>query len=636
MTSALNKITAAVARTNKALEVTDRLSEQVDPGAGFERGASSINIATQNIIFFNEQQERTREGARKVESVWGRISSLLKTAAAAFSIQKIITLADTMTLTEARLNLINDGLQTTAQLQDKILAAANRSRTSYNAMADAVAKLGTLAGSAFSSNEEMIAFVELMNKNFVIGGASIQEQTAAMYQLTQAMAAGRLQGDEFRSIMENAPLLAQAIADYMGKTTGELRELSSEGLITADIIKKAMFAAAEETNKRFAEMPMTFSQVGTIVANTMLQTFQPVIQMIGQGAQFIYDNWSTIEPIFWGLVAAVGAYVVITTIWTAVTWLQVAANRALLASMLTNPILWIAIAIGVVIGLIYKWVESVGGLRIAWLIVCNALLTAWDWVQIGFMTGVYWVMDMLNKLQLAFMTAGVNIANFMGDMKANVLMILQNMVNGAISIINGFISALNKIPGVSIDLIQEVTFGTTAQLENEAAKQARAQGLEDYRSQIESKIAERDAKLNQMKTDARAATAQRQAEIATAKAEAANKKAAESADLIGKFTGDIDSVGTGDIDSVGTGDIDSVGTVGEVGKIKEDVNIAEEDLKFLRDVAEMRYVQNFVTLTPTVAVDAKISEKVDVDEVINRIETKLEDEFYAAAEGVYA
>jgi len=620
MTSALNKITAAVARTNKALEVTDRLSEQVEPGAGFERGASSINIATQNIIFFNEQQERTREGARKVESVWGRISSLLKTAAAAFSIQKIINLADTMTLTEARLNLINDGLQTTAQLQDKILASANRSRTSYNAMADAVAKLGTLAGSAFTSNEEMIAFVELMNKNFVIGGASIQEQTAAMYQLTQAMAAGRLQGDEFRSIMENAPFLAQAIADYMGKTTGELREMSSEGLITADIIKKAMFAAAEETNKRFAEMPMTFSQVGTIVANTMLQTFQPVIQMIGQGAQWIYDNWSTIEPIFWGLVAAVGAYVVITKIWTAVTWLQVAANRALLASMLTNPILWIAIAIGVVIGLIYKWVESVGGLRIAWLIVCNALLTAWDWVQIGFMTGVYWVMDMWNKLQLAFMTAGVNIANFMGDMKANVLMILQNMVNGAISIINGFISALNKIPGVSIDLIQEVTFGTTAQLENEAAKQARAQGLEDYRSQIESKIAERDAKLNQMKTDARAATAQRQAEIATAKAEAANKKAAESADLIGKFTGDIDSVGT----------------VGEVGKIKEDVNIAEEDLKFLRDVAEMRYVQNFVTLTPTVAVDAKISEKVDVDEVINRIETKLEDEFYAAAEGVYA
>lgn len=614
MTSALNKITAAVERVNRSLEVTDRLSEQVDPGAGFEKSASSINIATQNIIFFNEQQERTREGARKVESVWGRISRLLKAAAAAFSIQKIINLADTMTLTEARLNLINDGLQTTAQLQDKILAAANRSRTSYNAMADAVAKLGTLAGSAFSSNEEMIAFVELMNKNFVIGGASIQEQTAAMYQLTQAMAAGRLQGDEFRSIMENAPLLAQAIADYMGKTTGELRELSSEGLITADIIKKAMFAAAEETNKRFAEMPMTFSQVGTIVANTMLQTFQPVIQMIGQGAQWIYDNWSTIEPIFWGLVAAVGAYVVITKIWTAVTWLQVAANRALLASMLTNPILWIAIAIGVVIGLIYKWVESVGGLRIAWLIVCNALLTAWDWVQIGFMTGVYWVMDMWNKLQLAFMTAGVNIANFMGDMKANVLMILQNMVNGAISIINGFISMLNKIPGVSIDLIQQVTFGTTAQLENEAAKQARAQSLEDFRSQIESKIAERDAKLNQMKAEARAATAQRQAEIATAKAEAASKKAADSADL----------------------DIDSVGSVGEVGKIKEDVNIAEEDLKFLRDVAEMRYVQNFVTLTPTVAVDAKISEKVDVDEVISKIERKLEDEFYAAAEGVYA
>jgi tape measure domain-containing protein len=629
MTSVLNRITSAVSRTNRALETTDRLTDQVNPGDTFSRSTTAIGNATQQVEQFNRRQNEAGNGANNIKNAWGGVGRLIKTAVAAFSIKQIIGLADSMTQTTARLDLMNDGLQTTAELQDMIMKSANRSRASYQATADAVSKMGIMAKDAFSSNEELIAFSELINKQFTIAGTSAAGVDAAMLQLTQAMSSGVLRGEELNSVFEQAPTIIQTIADYLGVPIGKIREMAAEGQITSTIVKNAMLSSADEINAKFEAMPMTFSQVGTILGNMLLQTFQPAIQVIGQGAQWIYDNWSTIEPIFWGLVAAVGAYAIMTGIWTAVTWLQVAANRALLASMLTNPILWIAIAIGIVIGLIYKWVQSVGGLRVAWLIVCNALLTAWDWVQIGFMTGVYWVMDMWNQLQLAFMTAGVNIANFMGDMKANVLMILQNMVNGAISIINGFISMLNKIPGVSIDLIQDVTFGTTAQLENEAAKQTRNQGLEDYRSQIESQIAERDAKLNQMKTAANVATAQRQAEIATAKAEAAkkkaaekNKKAAENEDILSKFSGSTD--------------VPNVGSVDEVGKIKDDVNIADEDLKFFRDVAEMRYVQNFVTLTPTVAVDAKISEKVDVDEVVSRIESKLEDEFVAAAEGVYS
>ncbi len=622
MTSALNRITSAVSRTNRALETTDRLTDQVNPGDTFSRSTTAIGNATQQVEQFNRRQNEAGNGANNIKNAWGGVGRLIKTAVAAFSIKQIIGLADSMTQTTARLDLMNDGLQTTAELQDMIMKSANRSRASYQATADAVSKMGIMAKDAFSSNEELIAFSELINKQFTIAGTSAAGVDAAMLQLTQAMSSGVLRGDELNSVFEQAPTIIQTIADYLGVPIGKIREMAAEGQITSTIVKNAMLSSADEINAKFQAMPMTFSQVGTILGNMLLQTFQPVIQVIGQGAQWIYDNWSTIEPIFWGLVAAVGAYAIMTGIWTAVTWLQVAANRALLASMLTNPILWIAIAIGVIIALIYKWIQSVGGLRVAWLIVCNALLTAWDWVQIGFMTGVYWVMDMWNKLQLAFMTAGVNITNFMGDMKANVLMILQNMVNGAIKIINGFISMLNKIPGVSIDLIQDVTFGTTAQLENEAAKQTRNQGLEAYRSQIESQIADRDAKLNQMKTAANVATAQRQAEIATAKADAANKKAAENEDIMSKFSGSTD--------------IPNVGSVDEVGKIKDDVNIADEDLKFFRDVAEMRYVQNFVTLTPTVAVDAKISEKVDVDEVIGRIESKLEDEFVAAAEGVYS
>lgn len=188
--------------------------------------------------------------------------------------------ADELTSIRSRINLINDGSQTTAEIMDKIYGAANRSRGSYIDMADSVAKLNMLAKDAFSSNDEAIAFVEQLNKQFKISGASVQEASAAMYQLTQAMAAGKLQGDEFRSIMENAPLLAQSIAQQMGLSVGQLKEMSSQGLITADIIKEALFNSAEETNAKFAEIPMTFAEVGQSIQNQLIQAFQPVLEQI--------------------------------------------------------------------------------------------------------------------------------------------------------------------------------------------------------------------------------------------------------------------------------------------------------------------------------------------------------------------
>ena len=188
--------------------------------------------------------------------------------------------ADELTSIRSRINLINDGSQTTAEIMDKIYGAANRSRGSYIDMADSVAKLNMLAKDAFSSNDEAIAFVEQLNKQFKISGASIQESSAAMYQLTQAMAAGKLQGDEFRSIMENAPLLAQSIANEMGLSVGQLKEMSSQGLITADIIKNALLGSAEETNEKFSEIPMTFAEVGQSIQNQLIQAFQPVLEQI--------------------------------------------------------------------------------------------------------------------------------------------------------------------------------------------------------------------------------------------------------------------------------------------------------------------------------------------------------------------
>lgn len=619
MTSRLNTMIGAAQRLNRTLDATDALTDTIDPGAPFERSAADIGAASRQVDNFNNRQEQAERGANRVKSVWSKMGGVIKSALAAFSVKKIVELADGMTTTRARLDLMNDGLQTTAELQDMIMKSANRSRAAYSTTADAVAKMGIMAGDAFSSNEELIAFSELINKQFTIAGTSAAGIDAAMLQLTQAMSSGVLRGEELNSVFEQAPTIIQTIADYLGVPIGKIREMAAEGQITSTIVKNAMLASADEINAKFAAMPMTFSQVWTIAKNIALEAFTPVLTLIGQGAQWIYDNWSMIAPVFWGLAAAALGYAVALGIQTAATWI---ANRA--AQAFFTTLLIIALAIGVVVAAIYKWVQSVGGLKVAWLICVNAVLTAWDWVKIGFMTGVYFVINLWNRLQLAFYTASVNIQNFMGDMKAGVLTILQNMVNGAIDIINGFINTLNKIPGVSIDAIEKVTFGTTAQMENDAAKQARAADLAAYQDQINSQIAERDSALSAMKSEARAATAQREAEIAAAKAESA---------AAGNGSTEPDWSAYANTDP---GDIGNVDRVGSVGSIDEDVNIADEDLKFLRDVAEMRYVQNFVTLTPTVAVDAKISEKVDVDEVVDKIERRLETEFEAAAEGVYA
>ena len=192
-----------------------------------------------------------------------------------------IKTTDQLTQLRARIDLINDGSQSTAEIMDKVFSAANRSRGSFLDMADSVAKLNLLAKDAFTSNDEAIYFVEQLNKQFKIAGAGVQETTSAMYQLTQAMAAGKLQGDEFRSIMENAPMLAQSIAQEMGLSVGQLKEMSSQGLITADIIKNALFNSAEETNAKFAEIPMTFQDIGTKLQNDLIAAFQPVMEELG-------------------------------------------------------------------------------------------------------------------------------------------------------------------------------------------------------------------------------------------------------------------------------------------------------------------------------------------------------------------
>lgn len=270
-----------VGSSSGAEQALDRVAKKAENALGKDVTASMEAVKSKAQKIFGIEIPSIMNAA-KSGAAFGAAAIGIEAAGRAMKDMAVsaVQTTDQLTQIRARINLINDGSQSTAEIMDKIYSAANRSRGSYLDMADSVAKLNMLAKDAFSSNDEAIYFVEQLNKQFKISGASVEETTSAMYQLTQAMAAGKLQGDEFHSIMENAPMLAQSIASEMGLTVGQLKEMSSQGLITADIIKEALFNSAEETNAKFAEIPMTFQDIGTQVQNELIAAFKPAMEEI--------------------------------------------------------------------------------------------------------------------------------------------------------------------------------------------------------------------------------------------------------------------------------------------------------------------------------------------------------------------
>lgn len=623
------------ATINKAIQSSNRLlkvMEQIDQKDLDVRLQQQFGTALQAEKANNAELEKmvknlnnAGNAADPLADAMSRVKGALLGAGAVYSAQRVLQLADSMTTTRARLDLVIEGMNeagTTAdQLQQRIMQSANRSRASYLDTADAISKMGIMAGDAFGSTDELVQFTELINKQFTIAGASAEGQSAAMLQLTQAMSSGVLRGEELNSIFEQAPTIIQTIADYLDVPIGRIRDMAANGEITAEIVKNAMLSSADEINRKFESMPYTYSQVWTMAQNILMDSFQPVLQMIGAGAQLIVDNWGTIEPVFWGLAAAGLAYAVALGIQTTATWIATGAARTFFATLLTNPLLWIALVIGVVVAAIYQWVQAVGGLENAWAIAMDYIQYGTDLTAYGISYGVTWVLNSLDRMELGAATLSTNFQNFMGDMRAGALTQLQELANGGIGIINDFISTLNKIPGVSIDLIDQLTFGTIAGLENEAAKQQRSADLAAKTQAVNDRISSRDTALATQKATLESAHAARRAENASRVAAAAEKAASDS--LLSAAGG------------AGASQLDSIGKVGEVGKINSDVNIADEDLQLMKDVAEMRYVQNFVTLTPTVAMNAQVSERVDIDELTGRVADVLIEEVAAGAEGVY-
>lgn len=619
-------MTAPLRSIHRAMNLALNSFESMQTASGRAVDTRSFQTAREELARMGAQLEevenQTRRTGGAAESMKSKFMHAAAAVGAALSIKNIIGLADAMTQTEARLNLITGDLEKTAALQDQIMASANRSRASYQSTADAVAKMGIMAKDAFNNTDELVAFTELINKQFTIAGASVAGQEAAMMQLTQAMASGVLRGEELNSIFEQAPTIIQSIADHLGVSVGEIRAMAAEGQITAQVVKDAMLSSADEINAQFSAMPYTFSQVWTMMQNILLEAFGPLIQVIGAGAQWIYENWAAIEPVLVGVATAVAILTAAYLVHTAATWLQVEANRALIISLLSNPILWIAVAIGILVGMIYKWIQSVGGLRNAWNLCTLALIVGWNAVKLAFFVGVYWVMDLVAKLQLCWQKAGVAIANFMGNMKVSVLTILQNMINGAIDLINKFIGLLNKLPGVNIEAIEHVTFAATAAAENEAAKAARAEELANFEAELAAAKAGRDAHIDSLKAELNSSVSALQSANAQMKAEAAANNAAEQMAL--------DGIGQ---DLSGPGGIkDSAGSA--AASLKE----TTEDLKYMRDLAEQEAINRFTTAEVKIDMSGmtnRIDSDMDLDGVLNTLTEGFAEALEVAAEGVH-
>ena len=623
----LERIADRYARVERAARAADTATNATGRNTAeyFDRASRSVQNAADNVNDFSRRQQDAERQASMIGDVWQRIKGYIGAAGAAFSISKLTALSDTLSSNKARLGLIVDDGGSVKELDKQIYASAMRARAEYTSVAATVSKLGLLAGDAFSNNNEMIAFTELMNKNFTIGGASSQEQTSAMYQLTQAMASGRLQGDEYRSIIENAPLLAKAIEDYMRNVQGakgSMKDWASEGLLTAGIIKAALFSTADEVEERFAKVPMTWGQVWTMASNIAIRALNPLLSAIN----WLANNISVIGPVVLGLgtaflvfqvaahwtqiaSAAMGiynglvnfltiGYGVLTGSTAAASAAQFTYNSALLAS----PVTWVVMMLAVLVAALYAGVAAYNKFTGAGVSATGILVGALA------VLGAFALNSTIVPMHNSFAMFANFLGNLFNDPVAAVKVLFYDMALTVLGYItnmaSGIETLINKIPGVTVDLTSGLD-SFYAKLESAQKKVKDEAGWVEYVKKMDY--------------------------IDYSKAAGAGYPFGEGlADKVaGVFSGS-DYAGLGDI-AGGVSDI-----AANTGKIADEVHIADEDLQFFRDVAEMRYIQNFVQLTPTVSMSASISEKVDVNGVIQKIEQVLKEEIAESAEVVLA
>lgn len=567
---------------------------------------------------FNNQLEQTGASANKGSSGLGKFISIAAMVAGAI---KGMSISDEYTNTASRLNLINDGLQTQAELQDKIFASANRSRGAYSEMAGAISKMGLLAGDAFTSNDELIAFTELVQKSFKVGGADTSEQMGAMRQLTQAMASGRLQGDELVSIMENAPMVYDAISKYMELSKGELKKLSSEGAITSDIIKNAMFDAGADINIAFEKMPMTFGDIWTKIKNGALKAFDPVIRKINKLintekfqkfidkiigginliAKFveglidvIVKSWDIIKPIL-AVIATVWLVTIIAKLW------------AMIPPLIAQAGAWLAIywPVLLVIGIIAAAIWIVRQFGATWEEIFGAAGGTVGTFAANLNNSIAYMVNPLiafiNFVGNAFTDLGASIKMFFWD-------IAYTVISGISAMVGGVASSLNLLPYVDID--------ATSNLDTALA------GIDNIRAKIkeESNWKEIIAPMDFINHEEAWSAG---SEVGINILDTIKETSKAFSDTINNKGFDIEKYLNDNV-------INIQGAV--------DVNMSDEDLRYLRDIAERDYINKFssATLAPNVSFTfGDIRETADVNEIKGTLEMMMREEIAVAAEGSY-
>lgn len=578
MISAGEQATASFSALNSRIEelsgtVRD-LTRQYD---AVEKEADQATAAAKQ---FDSQTKQVNSSANALTGTLKRMVGLF---ASLQTVKWLINTSDQITQADGRLKLMTGSAEAAAEANEMIYNAAMRSRGAYSDMLSLVTQLGTLAPEAFSGADgslntgELVAFSEQLQKLMAISNTSSESASAAMLQLTQGLSSGTLRGEELNSVLEQTPMIAQTIADYLGMTIGELREFASEGGLTADIVKNAVLGATDETNAAFEELPMTWAQVWQIMGNVALKALQPILN----GINWLANNFEKLIPIISGVAAGV--------LFLGVA-LSIASGSAgtlisMFASLAQHPaLLIIAAAIGVIIGLIAKWVQSVGGLQIAWLTAADKVLYAGDTIKVGFYQLVIAIANWLDEFGLILKAVGNAIADSFGDTKVVVLGIIEGMINGAIDLINKFINLVNNIIGISFDTIDHVTFGATAAIENEAAKQARAEELAEAKKTVMEAAEERAQNLADKMAERDENSRVRQQEIEALKA--------SLEDGAGPSGSNYDS---------GKWD----GVPDDVSSIKKSVTMADEDLQDLIDMAERQYINqiNLTAQTPVITIN---------------------------------
>lgn len=608
------------------------------------------------------------------------LTNTIKRAVAAYvSIQtvgKALNISDELVQTTSRLNMMNDGVQTTAELVNMVYAAAQDARGSFSQMADVVARFGNNAKDAFSSSEEVVAFADLIQKQMTIAGASTQEAANAELQLSQALGSGVLRGDELNSIFEQAPNLIQNIADYLDVPIGKIREMAADGELSADVVKAAIFSAADDINSKFNEMPMTWGQIWQSMQNTALIAFQPVLQRLNdlanseafqtfiQGAieamatlanillnvfdlavsigTFIGDNWSIIAPIIYGVIAALGAYLAIMGIVNAITAISAAidATKAaadalaagqtflwtvqqygLNAALAACPITWIIVLIIALIAIIFA--------------VCNAIAKMTGIANSGFGVitgGVNVVIQFFKNLGLTVANIALGIGNAIAALASNMMTAFHNaicsvqswfynLLSTALSVIEGICSALNKLPFVEFDYS-----GISSAADDYAAKASEAAGnKEDYQSisdAFNEGFTTFDAFQDGWASDAFNAGA------AWGDGIADKVSNFSLSDVFGQT--DIPNVGdytSGFNDAIANSGVgDSIGNIDDnTGKIKDSLDVTEEDLKYLRDIAEQESINRFTTAEVTInqTNNNNVSSDTDLDGFITALDDAM-------------